>query len=80
MPPCFCPTGKRIDSGAEARASFSPTISGQRLTIADWTKPKRRNAAPPIAGSSSATARERLDRAGSSEGARTRLLIAASMP
>jgi A/G-specific adenine glycosylase len=45
-----------------------PTISDQRLTIEDWTKPKRRKAAPPAAGSRSDIARMRRARAGSAAG------------
>ncbi|GAA3251495.1 hypothetical protein GCM10020258_07330 [Sphingomonas yabuuchiae] len=78
-PFCFSPCGKRIDSGALAVDRRGPTISGQRLTIALWTKPKRRKAAPPMAGSSSDTARGRLER-GRLLGARTRLLISVPMP
>ena len=70
----------RFDSGALAVDRRGPTISGQRLTIALCTKPKRRKAAPPMAGSSSDTARGRLERGGGSWGARTRLLISVPMP
>ena len=53
VPSRFSPAGKRSDSGDDTPAQRSPTISGQRLTIADWTKPNLRNATPPIAGNSS---------------------------
>ena len=43
----------------------APTISGQRLTIDDWTKPKRLKAAPPACGSRSEKARARRERTGS---------------
>ena len=42
-----------------------PTISCQRLTIEDWTKPKRRKSAPPAMGSRSATERARRARGAS---------------
>ena len=55
MPSLFSPGGKRIASGMQTWAWRAPTISGQRVTTLDWTKPKRRNAARPICGTSSAT-------------------------
>jgi hypothetical protein len=57
MPSDFSPGGKRIDSGAQTRAWRAPTISGQRVTTLDCTKPKRRKAVRPTSGISSAIGR-----------------------
>jgi len=67
-PPAFAPAGNLIDSGQEALAYRSPTISGQRLTIALWTKPKRLKDWPPTSPTSSPAARGRQLR-GESSGA-----------
>ena len=48
---------KRMASGAQTRACRGPTISGQRVTTLDWTKPKRRKAVRPISGIRSEIAR-----------------------
>ena len=82
VPSAFCPLGKRSDSGWVTRASRSPAISVQRVSRLLWTKPNRRNAASPMAGTRSAMARASppRGRAGRSGYLSDRLLISAAMP
>ena len=59
LPLFFC-VALPFEAGAQGTITTiagGPTISGQRVTTLDWTKPKRRNAVRPICGMRSPIAR-----------------------